>query len=405
MRINAIRLLNALAELASIGALPGGGVERLAFTPEDLRGRDYVAARLRAVGLEPRIDAIGNLFAIRPGTDPDAAVVLVGSHTDTVGNAGRFDGALGVLAAVEILTRLQEEGVETRHPVGMVSFVNEEGVRFMPDMMGSLYVRGDLDTETVRSIAGTDGTTIGENLDQLAMAGSDTLIGLPLRAFLELHIEQGPELEGLNLQVGAVSGVQGLRWMEVSLEGRANHAGTTPMAQRQDAGLVAAQITTSVRALTARNPGLRGTVGRVTLSPNLINVIPARVTLTVDLRHPDQAPLDAAVEQVKADIAGLAAEEGVGVQISETASAPAVEFDREVVASILAGMNSLDLEPHTLISGAGHDAQIMARHCPSAMVFVRSRDGISHNPREFTSDGDCVAGAEVLLRAVLTLAS
>lgn len=404
MRINANRLLNGLAELAAIGALPGGGVQRLAFTPEDLRGRDYVAGRLRLLGLEPRVDAVGNLFAIRPGTEAHAPVVLIGSHTDTVGSGGRFDGALGVLAALEILARLQEELVQTRFPVGLVSFVNEEGARFMPDMMGSLYLRGDLDTDAVRRIAGTDGSTIGDNLDQLGMAGTDSLIGVPLRAFLELHIEQGPELEGLNLPAGVVTGVQGLRWMEVRLKGRSNHAGTTPMANREDAGLVAAQITAAVRRLALDTPGLRGTVGRITLRPNLINVIPSEAALTVDLRHPSQESLDNAVAKMKADILTLAAKEGVTCQIEETASAPAVEFDPDVVAAVEAGMESLGLEPHGLISGAGHDAQILAAQCPAAMVFVRSRDGISHNPREFTSDDDCVTGADILLQAVLHLA-
>ncbi len=405
MRINANRLLTSLTELATIGALPGGGVQRLAFTAEDFQGRNYVAERLRLLGLEPRVDAVGNLFALRPGTDPDAPAVLAGSHTDTVANAGGFDGALGVLAAVEILARLQEVGVETRHSVGLVSFVNEEGVRFMPDMMGSLYVRGDLDPGTLRSIVGTDGTTVGDNLDRLGMAGSDSLIGTPIRAFLELHIEQGPELEGLNLPAGVVTGVQGLRWMVVRLKGHSNHAGTTPMAKRQDAGLVAGQVTTSVRKLARDIPGLRGTVGRVTLRPNLINVIPSEATLTVDLRHPDQNRLDDAVAKMKAGILRFAADEGVACEISETASAPAIEFDREVIEDIKAGMDSLGLEPHSLVSGAGHDAQIMATHCPAAMVFVRSRDGVSHNPREFTSDADCVTGADILLQAVLQLAS
>jgi N-carbamoyl-L-amino-acid hydrolase len=404
MRINGDRLLTGLAELATIGALPGGGVQRLAFTQEDLQGRDYVASRLRGLGLQPRVDAAGNLFAIRPGTDPAAPLVLVGSHTDTVGNAGRFDGALGVLAALEILAYLQESGVETRHPVGLVSFVNEEGVRFMPDMMGSLYVRGDLDLGTLRSIAGTDGSTIGHNLDYLGMAGSESLIDRPIKAFLELHIEQGPELESLNLPAAVVTGVQGLRWMEVKLAGRANHAGTTPMARRHDAGLVAGQITAFLRRLTQDVPGLRGTVGRVTFKPNLVNVIPSEVVLTVDLRHPDQDQLDEAVVTVRTNILGLAAQEGVRCEIAETASAPAVAFDGEVVDSIRSGMTTLGLEAHSLISGAGHDAQILASHCPAAMVFVRSRNGISHNPAEYTSDEDCVTGADILLQAVVQLA-
>ena len=193
--------------------------------------------------------------------------------------------------------------------------------------------------------------------------------------------------------------------MTVTLKGKSDHAGTTPMANRQDPGLVAGRITASVRKLTGDTPGLRGTVGRLTFLPNLVNVIPSEASLTVDLRHPEQNRLEEAARQIKAEIRRLAAAEGVACEISDTASAPAVEFDEEVVSSIRMGMESLGLSPHELVSGAGHDAQILATHCPAAMVFVRSRDGLSHNPQEFTSDADCVAGADILLRAVLRLAS
>ncbi|NNE69266.1 MAG: M20 family metallo-hydrolase [Rhodothermales bacterium] len=407
MHIDSERLNRGLAELARIGARPDGGVQRLAFTQEDLAGREYVAGRLRGIGLEPQVDAIGNLFAIRPGIERESGrtgVVLLGSHTDTVGNAGRYDGSLGVLSALEVLEVLQEGGIQTRHPVGLVSFVNEEGVRFMPDMMGSLYLRGDLDLDEVRSITGTDGVPIGGELDRLRMAGTDSLGDHPIRAFLEVHIEQGPELERQGAAVGAVTGVQGLNWMEVSLDGRANHAGTTPMQDRKDCGLLAAEIIREVRALTGEISGLRGTVGRVSLKPNLINVIPGRATLTVDLRHPHQPTLESSSREIRGRVVRIAREHGIEIQVRDTASAPAVDFDPEVVTAITDSMAALGLGDRRLVSGAGHDAQIMASAHPSGMIFVRSRDGVSHNPAEYSSPEDCAAGAAVLLGAALRLA-
>ncbi|MBO6574856.1 MAG: M20 family metallo-hydrolase [Rhodothermales bacterium] len=402
--MNRSRLLARLDDLARIGALEGGGVQRLAFTEQDLAGRRFVEHHLQRMDLTPRIDAIGNLWALRPGDHPDAAPVLLGSHTDSVGRAGRFDGSLGVLAALEVLEVLHENAHSTHRPVGLVSFVNEEGVRFMPDMMGSLYLRGDLDTDWVRAVRGTDGTTIGENLDKLGMAGSEDLRSSSVHAFLELHIEQGPVLEEVGLPVAVVTGVQGLRWLEITLKGTANHAGTTPMDRRQDAGLVAARVVVAMRECTQSIPGLRATVGRLVPSPNLINVIPGTVELTLDLRHPEQDTLDHAVERMRGTVAGLAEAEGVGYDIHETASAPAVQFDDLVVQAARDGAAALGLPVHELISGAGHDAQILARHCPSGMLFVRSRGGVSHNPAEYSSPEDVEAGANALLQAALRLA-
>lgn len=419
MKINSERLARGLTDLAGIGALPGGGVERLAFSALDRAGREYVAERLSAIGLEPKVDAIGNLFCVRPAAtatddrelsqepgDPGQdGVVFLGSHTDTVANAGRYDGSLGVLAALEVLTVLQENGVRTRFPTGLISFVNEEGVRFMPDMMGSLYVRGDLSLDALLPIVGTDGLSIGEALRDSRMAGQDSIRAYPIRAFVEVHIEQGSELEARNASVAAVTGVQGLSWMEVHLTGRANHAGTTPMTARADCALVAGQIIQEVRQLTQETQGLRGTVGRVELGPNLVNVIPGRATLTVDLRHPEQTMLESAVRKMRGRIELLANHEGLGCRIRETASAPAVQFDPLVVDAVTAAVSESGLGDHTLISGAGHDAQIMASAVPSGMIFVRSRDGISHNPAEYSSPADCAAGAAVLLGATLRLAS
>ncbi|MFT5143310.1 MAG: N-carbamoyl-L-amino-acid hydrolase [Rhodothermales bacterium] len=404
MLINDTRLLKNLADLARIGALPGGGVSRLAFSAEDREGRDYVAAQLSNLGLESHYDAIGNLWAIRPGSGADQSVVMLGSHTDSVGAAGKYDGALGVLAALEVLTVLVENDVQTAHPVGLASFVNEEGVRFMPDMLGSMFVRGDLDAEQVRGIIGTDGSTIGVNLDQTGMAGLADMRALALNAFLEVHIEQGPILDQREWPVGTVTAVQGLKWLEVTLTGTANHAGTTPMNQRRDAGFVAGQIIGLVRETASEVPDLMGTVGRLVLKPNLINVIAQEATMTIDLRHPVQAHLEAAVARVEAAVRDLAGREGLHVDIVQTASAPAVDFDPRVVQAVRNAQSVLGLPPLEMTSGAGHDAQIIASCCPSGMIFVRSIGGVSHNPAELSRDEDMVAGANVLLLATLDLA-
>lgn len=392
-----------LDALARIGADPeSGGVNRLAFTPEDRAGRDFVAGLLQELDLAPRYDAVGNLFALRG--EPGPGCVLAGSHTDSVGSAGRFDGSLGVLAAVAALRAMHVAGVWTKRPVGLVSFVNEEGVRFMPDMLGSLFVRGDRSIEEIRGIRSTDGETIGDALVRTGMAGQHDLRGLDVRAFLELHIEQGPLLYDRRLDIGVVTGVQGLRWLRCTLSGAANHAGTTPMEVRRDAGLVAARITVELRRLTLEIPGTRATVGHVRHTPGLVNVIPGRAEMTVDLRHPDPATLDRAWRLMRERIPEWAAEEGVEASLEDLAHAAPVTFDPDVVeavdrAAALRGYSRL-----RLVSGAGHDAQIMSSVWPTAMIFVPSRDGISHSPAEYSSPEACVAGARVLLDALLALA-
>lgn len=404
MRINGSRLLQNLEALGRIGGLPGGGVTRLAFSAEDRAGRDFVAERIRALGLTPRVDAIGNLWTVRSGVRSDLPPVMLGSHTDSVAEGGVLDGALGVLAALEVLTVLSESGVETAHPVGLISFVNEEGVRFMPDMLGSLYLTGSLEAGAILGISGTDGRSIGEELARLDMAGSQELRNQPIHAFLELHIEQGPVLEREQLPIGVVTGVQGLRWLEVTLRGKANHAGTTPMAGRRDPGVAAGTLVLAARRLTEDVDGLRATVGRMVFHPNLVNVIPHEVVLTIDLRHPDQVQLDAASEWIRRRVFDAAAQFEVEARVRETASAPAVAFDGTVVEAVTQAVQDLGIPARRLISGAGHDAQIMAAHCASGMVFIRSRDGISHNPLEFSDPEDIVAGANALLGAALLLA-
>ena len=401
MQINGKRLWGKLESLAKIGALPGGGVCRLAFSREDKQGRDYVEQRMRDLGLEVRIDPIGNILGVRAGTGADRRLVLTGSHVDTVGTGGKYDGSLGVLAGLEVLQTLNEHQVETHHSIGVVAFVNEEGVRFMPDMMGSLYVSGQLDLDEIEPIEGIDGKTIKECLDELDFSGRDDISSEAIDCFIELHIEQGPVLLGSDLLIGVVDRVQGILWEEVVLEGESNHAGVTPMHRRRDAGYVASAIAAYVRTLTEEIEGLRGTVGALTLFPNLINVIAKKATMTIDLRHAEKDRLIQARDLLHKMIDSLCEKENVYSTIKTLADVDPVVFDSQCVQSVEKAVEALHYSSIRMISGAGHDAQIMASKWPASMIFIPSQDGISHNINEYSTPEHVAAGANVLLHAIL----
>ncbi len=400
-----MQLHQNLTELAGIGAIPGDGVCRLAFSSADLAGRNYIEAHMRELGLEVSIDDIGNILGVRPGA-VDGPLVLTGSHTDTVVTGGRFDGSLGVLAGLEVIAQLNEAGIQTHLPIGVISFVNEEGARFMPDMMGSLYLTGQLQRDEILSITGVDGTTIGENIDHLDYAGTAEFDRLDIAQFIELHIEQGPVLEAENLTIGVVERVQGIRWLEIAFSGVANHAGATPMRMRHDAGFAAGALIQQVRQLAEEmGENQRTTVGSVQFSPNVINVIPARAVVTVDLRNPGQAALDAAESSVREMAAAIAQSEGLTLDIRKLAHVDPVEFDAGCIRAIERAAASLDYSHRRMMSGAAHDAQIMASRYPAAMIFVPSKDGISHNVTEYTAPEHIEAGAKVLFQTLLILAN
>ena len=403
LRINAERLHRHLDELAEIGALDGGGVRRLAFTDEDRAGRDYVEAWMRELGLDVRIDPLGNIAGVRAGAE-EGPPVLVGSHTDTVGRGGRFDGALGVLAGMEALHTLHDAGITTRWPVGVASFSNEEGNRFTPGMMGSAFVAGKLSLEEARRSVGTDGAVLGDELDRTGMAGSDDLRELAPRAFVELHIEQGPILEADDTTIGVVESVQGINWHAFTLSGESNHAGVTPMDRRRDAGYVAATIAAHVRELGRTIERQRATVGVMTVEPGFTNVIPDRATLRIDLRNPDADRLKAARAQLIDVARKAAAEEGVEIEHEQLSWIDPVQFAPSVVDAVEHAAQQLGYAHRRMVSGAGHDAQQLAAQVPSAMIFVPSVGGISHTPDEFTRPDDVEAGANTLLHALLTLA-
>jgi len=410
LRVDGDRLLERLEALAAIGPITGPdgarGSSRLALTDEDRDGRDLVVTWMRDLGLDVAIDEIGNVVGTRAGTDPAAAPVMTGSHIDTVRSGGRYDGNLGVLAGLEVVETLERHAVQTRHPLAVAFFTNEEGARFQPDMLGSLVYAGGLALEDALDVTAIDGATLGAELRRIGYAGP---VPCPAarapHAFVELHIEQGPVLEAAAIGIGAVTGVQGISWQELTIDGQANHAGTTPMTMRHDAGLVAGQIAAFVRQLTGELGGHQvGTVGRMDLHPNLVNVVASRATMTVDLRNTDEAVLQEAEARLRARASELAAAEGVQVASRVLARFAPVSFDPLVVDLVEATARRLGHTTMRLPAGAGHDAQMLARLCPAGMIFTPSAGGVSHNPAEHTAPADLAAGADVLLQVLLALA-
>jgi beta-ureidopropionase / N-carbamoyl-L-amino-acid hydrolase len=395
------RLLDRLQRLGAVGCGPSGGPTRLALTDADRAGRDLLAGWMQEAGLEVRVDRIGTIFGLWPAT-AEADPVMIGSHVDTVIDAGIYDGCYGVLAGLAVVEALRDAGVAPARPIAVAAFTNEEGVRFQPDMMGSLVHAGGLDLDAALATVGTDGAVLGEELARIGYAGDLEPGAIRPACYLELHIEQGPVLEAEGLAIGAVDSLQGISWQRVTITGTANHAGTTPIAARRDAGLVAARVITHLRDRVAHG-GTLATVGSLRLEPDAINVIPSRAVFTVDLRNPDEERLQAAEAELAGFLETLAAAEGVEVATERLARFSPVQFDPELVQLVAEAAERRGHRWRRITSGAGHDAQMIARIAPSAMIFVPSRDGISHNPAEFTEPEQLAAGAEVLLDVVAKL--
>jgi N-carbamoyl-L-amino-acid hydrolase len=359
---------------------------------------------MRDLGLDVRIDAIGNVIAT--WGDLAQAPVLVGSHIDTVGTGGRYDGNLGVLGGLEVIESVIESGVATARPLAVAFFTDEEGSRFPPDMLGSLVYAGGLAVEEAHDIVGLDGARVGDELARIGYLGTHPCPGAAPHAYVELHIEQGPVLEARGVEIGVVESVQGISWQEITVEGQSNHAGTTPMALRHDAGHAAAAIAVFVRQLAEdMGPPQVATVGSLRLRPDLVNVVAGRATMTVDLRNTDESALTDAEQRLAAYFPRLSESEGVRISARPLARFQPVDFDPAVVDVVERTARRLGHSTLRLPSGAGHDAQMLARVCPAGMIFVPSVGGISHNPAEYTSPADLEAGVNVLLQVVLELAS
>jgi N-carbamoyl-L-amino-acid hydrolase len=411
LRIDIGHLLARIAALGEIGRIDGPngewGNSRLALSDADRDGRGLVVAWMLDLGLDVEIDAIGNVVATRHGSDPTLAPVMVGSHIDTVGTGGRFDGNLGVLAGLEVVETLARHDITTQRSVQVAFFTDEEGARFAPDMLGSLvYVGGMPIEEALDVIAVDDGARLGDELERIGYAGpAPCPHPTAPHAYVELHIEQGPILEAEGVTIGVVEGVQGISWTEILIVGQSAHAGTTPMRLRHDPLFCAGAIATYVRDLT-RHLGHDqvGTVGRIDVHPNLTNVVASRVVMTADMRNSDDRVLQEAESRLATFLEELAASEGVEITTRSLARFEPVSFDATMVDRVESTADRLDYSTMRMPSGAGHDAQMLSRVCPTAMIFTPSVNGLSHNIAEFTEAADIEAGANVLLQVVLDLA-
>ena len=405
--VDGARLWQRLRELAEVGRREEGGVARLSFTPEERTAKDLVASYMREAGLDVREDAAGNLFGRREGRDPDAPAVLVGSHVDSVINGGDFDGSLGVLGGIEILQAMNEEGVETERPVEVVAFTDEEGARFSLGMVGSRALTGSLSQEDLRH-EDRDGVSIEEAMREAGLdpekIGDARRPPDSLAAYVELHIEQGKVLEGEDLPVGVVTGIAGPVWLRLSFTGEAGHAGTTPMGARRDALAAAAEVVGIVEEEASATGSTVGTVGQVGANPGGINIIPGGAHISVDLRDIDEGVRDGVEGRIRERAGEVCDGRGVGLEYEELQRLPPAPCSGEIRAAIAAACESEGIRPYALPSGAGHDGMHVAELCPMGMIFVRSRDGISHNPKEWSSQEDCEAGCKVLYLAVLDLA-
>ena len=404
LTISPEHLLKQLHALAEIGLTAEGACCRLALSEEDRLGRDQLILWMRELNLEVSIDPIGNIFGRRAGLE-ELPPVMTGSHIDTVRTGGRYDGPLGVLGGLEVVRSLNQAGVVTRRPLVIAAFTNEEGARFHPDMLGSLVYVGGLSLEEAYASHSADGKVLIDELTKIGYVGQAPLPLCKPHAFVELHIEQGPILDIEGVTIGAVRDLQGISWQELTIVGQSNHAGTTPMRLRHDAGYCAAAISVFMRELTKEMGGAQvATMGATKLHPNLINVIAARAVVTVDLRNTDEALLKIAEQKLNAFLTKLSNEEGVTITSHRLARFEPVKFDQSIADLIASKAQTLGYSCRTMTSGAGHDAQMMARFCPSAMIFVPSVKGISHNPAEHTEVADLVAGGNVLLQTLLELA-
>lgn len=404
LRIDPERLWSTLMHTAEIGGTPRGGINRQTLTADDARVRDWFQREAQALGATVTVDEVGNMLALRPGRLPGLAPIALGSHLDTQPTGGKFDGNLGVLAALEALRTLVSAGYETNAPLLVVNWTNEEGARFAPAMLGSGVFAGTYSRAWADTITDIEGTTFGGALDAIGWRGPVKAGAQKLSAYLELHIEQGPYLEEEGRRIGVVTAVQGVRWYELTITGRDSHAGTTPMARRRDAMAACARITTAVRDIAlAASPVAVGTVGRLEVLPNSPNVVPGQVVMTIDIRDHADTVVAAMHEKIQALVTEIAAAEGVSIAIRETANIPAVAFHPACIEAVRNAAADLGLAHRDIVSGAGHDAVHMSKITPSAMIFVPCKDGLSHNEAESCTLEDCAAGAQVLLEAALAL--
>jgi N-carbamoyl-L-amino-acid hydrolase len=402
LQIDGARLWDCLMATAQIGATPKGGICRLTLTDLDRQVRDWLEAQCEALGCEVSVDEVGTMFARRPGKNPDLAPIAIGSHLDTQPTGGKFDGVLGVLAALEVLRTLHNAGYETNAPVELVNWTNEEGARFAPAMLASGVFAGVFTPDYAYSRTDRDGNTFGEELERIGYKGTERAGAHKLSGLFELHIEQGPILEDDRRMIGIVQGVQGIRWYEITVIGQEAHTGTTPMALRKNALIGAAAMIGRIDAIANQHaPDAVGTVGLLENKPNSRNVIPGEVFFSVDFRHPDDEVLEAMEAKLRAALPEILRPLQLAYREARIWQSPPVRFAPELIDCVRIGVAKAGFSSRDMISGAGHDAAYVARVAPTTMIFVPCRGGISHNEAESTSFDECAAGAQVLLNAVL----
>nr|WP_284506996.1 M20 family metallo-hydrolase [Caballeronia sp. GAFFF1] len=382
--------------LGQVGAVEGQGRTRLALTEEDRLGRKLVSMWMRETGAEVVIDSIGNIHCVLRGQSDDAPI-MTGSHIDTVRRAGALDGCYGVVAGIEVIAAIVKARLKPRKTLVVTAFTNEEGVRYTPDLLGSRVMTKEMSLSDALHVVSTDGKRFGEELDRIGYAGEASPWEFLPSAFVELHIEQGPVLDAKGLAIGVVEGVQGYSWWHVAVEGRANHAGTTPMALRLDAGTAAMELIRDItkRSADSLTPAV-ATIGTFALEPNSINVVPGKASFTIDMRDPYIQTLARAEADLRDAVAALR-DEGFKVTLNCTSRNDPVPFSSSLCERIENNAQARSLSSMRIVSGASHDAQMMARVCPTAMIFVPSREGVSHNPREFSTPAQLATGADVLL--------
>ncbi len=405
--VNEQRLWQRHMDMAKIGETPKGGVDRQALTPEDVRARALLADWAEKLGFECAMDEIGNMFVHRPGTERNAAPVMTGSHIDTQPSGGRFDGIYGVLAGLEALQAIEDAGLTTRRPLEAVVWTNEEGSRFMPGCMGSSVFAESGRLEQMLCSEDMDGVTVAKALTELRVAMPAVRarpLGGEVAAFIEVHIEQGPELEVTHNTIGVVTGIQGTRRFLIEVHGEEAHAGTTPRKRRKDALSAAVAMVASLeRLMYDKHDTVRFTVGRFVVSPNAPSVVPGYAAFTIDFRHPEQEVLTRLGDQVETVCCENA--KACGARVSETSRTEPTKFEGLVPDTIDSVAKRLDLPHMNIFSGASHDAQNLFKVCPTGMIFVPCEKGISHNEAENATPGDLVAGARVLAEVMVAIAN
>jgi N-carbamoyl-L-amino-acid hydrolase len=398
------RMWASIMETAQIGATPKGGICRLTLTDLDRQVRDWFRAACEAAGCTVSVDDMGNIFARRAGRDPSLPPIAIGSHLDTQPTGGKYDGIIGVLAGLEVLRTLNDRGYETNAPIEVIDWTNEEGSRFAPAMLSSGVFAGAFGTDYAYAREDRDGRRFGDELIRIGYMGAEPCGSHALGAHFELHIEQGPILEAEQKTIGVVTGVQGMRWYEVTVTGTESHAGSTPMKSRRDALLAASRMIAAVNAVAwAHPPDAVATVGLIESRPNSRNVVPGSVFFTIDLRHPSDGVVAEMEAETSEIVQAIAAESGLDAAIERVWDSPAVDFDPGCIDAVRRAASAAGYASRDIVSGAGHDSAYISRIAPTTMVFVPCEKGLSHNEAEHAEKSDVVAGANVLLRAVLDI--